>query len=153
MLRSIIAVSGKINGGAAAPPIDPARVATLLDKVNVLTSLIRRTSQTDAATGAVGLDPLSSATRSLVSETTVATELLRGVIRSLVPDQATRSESRGFEGWVAALASPAIGTGGPRGPQGGEILAEFLEGHLGPLRERPGPPASRVRRCDQREEP
>jgi hypothetical protein len=110
VLRSIIAVSGKINGGAAAPPIDPTRVATLLDKVNVLTSLIRRTSQTDAATGAVGLDPLSSATRSLVSETTVTTELLRGVIRSLVPDQGTRSESRGFEGWVAALASPAIGT-------------------------------------------
>lgn len=110
VLRSIITVSGKINGGAAAPPIDPARVATLIDKVNVLTSLIRRTSQADAATGAVGLDPLSSATRSLVSETTVATELLRGVIRSLVPDQGARSESRGFEGWVAALASPAIGT-------------------------------------------
>jgi len=110
VLRSIIDVSGKISGGAAAPPIDPARIATLLDKVNVLTSLIRRTSQTDAATGAVGLDPLSSATRSLVSETLVATELLRGVIRSLVPDQGTRSESRGFEGWVAALASPAIGS-------------------------------------------
>lgn len=110
VLRSIIEISGKINGGAATPPIDPTRIATLLDKVNVLTSLIRRTSQTDPTAGVVGLDPLSSATRSVISETTVATEVLRGVVRSLVPDQRSWSESRGFEGWAAALRSPVIGT-------------------------------------------
>ena len=111
VLRSIIDVSGRIGGGSATPPIDPARIATLLDKVADLTAMIRRIPRSgQVAPTVAGLDPLSSATRSLVTETTVAVELLRGVVRSYVATDATNREGYGFEGRVAALGSPVIGT-------------------------------------------
>lgn len=109
-LRSIIDISGKMGGGASTPPIDPLRISTLLDKVTELTTLIRRTAHTgQTATGVIGLDPLSSATRSAVTETTIAVELLQGVIRSLIPEDAAPRQGYGFEAWIAALRSPVIG--------------------------------------------
>ena len=109
-LRSIIEIGGKMGGGASTPPIDPLRISTLLDKVTELTTLIRRTTHTgQTATGVIGLDPLSSATRSAVTETTIAVELLQGVIRSLIPEDAAPRQGYGFEAWIAALRSPVIG--------------------------------------------
>ena len=121
VLRSIIDVSGKFGGGAATPPIDPVRVAALLDNLADVTAMIRRTPRSGQMAATVaGLDPLSAATRSLVAETTIAVEQLQGVIRShvskphasddVVPHEVVPHESYGFEGWIAALGSPVIGT-------------------------------------------
>jgi len=107
-LISLIDVTGRIAGGTATPPIDPARVRTLIGKVAVLTAAIRRfAAGQESAGSAASASPIETATRAVVAETAIATELLERVAAGGF--RAAGSFFGSFFGSsVAALRSPVV---------------------------------------------